>query len=566
MSASNQRQGKRRVVSGHSLLELIFAMVASAVLLAGLGSVMLVARQVAYTPAASSRRLEASQVANQLADEVRDATFFIAHTAHAIEFVVADRNNDGTAERIRYEWSGTPGDPLNKTVNGGTAIAVLASVQNLQFNYVLNTTTTAVSPSTDSTEVLLASNTSSSGSNAITIGATTSLNFVAQGIPPVAASAPAGATSWNVTRVDFRGAQYNQPNANLHVQVHSCGDPADCPTGVVLGEVVIPESNITASTGWNTATFASPVRGLSIFRDYDIVWTGTAGETTSPLNMQYNNNAVGNVSVSSDIGASWQYNTFTDSGTVMTPIQVFYRVYGTFTSQGTTTNITRNYAKELSVLLQTSGATHSRVDVSVPLENTPELLSAYWRTDFDSNPTALDCTRDGTLDWKTSNNSTFDTSTLVGGVWRANGTLQSQPVNNFTNVTTVEARCRNTSVGGNGAVVQIGADWAGGLHAPLFFRLQLQSDGTQMLTLYNKSNDTTNVSLFQRTRLPSGFQKVRMTILPTSNVVNLLINDEDQGTFAYTSYAPSADDRYVAMSNDVSNAEFDYVEVRVGEN
>ena len=48
--------------------------------------------------------------------------------------------------------------------------------------------------------------------------------------------------------------------------------------------------------------------------------------------------------------------------------------------------------------------------------------------------------------------------------------------------------------------------------------------------------------------------------------MNLQINDEDQGTFAYPSYAPTADDRFVTMYNDTSNAEFDYVDVRVGEN
>ena len=65
--------------SGHSLLELICTMVAGTILLAGLGSVMLVARQVAYSPAASSSRLAASQVVNQLADEVRAATSLFPH-------------------------------------------------------------------------------------------------------------------------------------------------------------------------------------------------------------------------------------------------------------------------------------------------------------------------------------------------------------------------------------------------------------------------------------------------------------------------------------------------------
>jgi hypothetical protein len=54
--------------------------------------------------------------------------------------------------------------------------------------------------------------------------------------------------------------------------------------------------------------------------------------------------------------------------------------------------------------------------------------------------------------------------------------------------------------------------------------------------------------------------------LPSSNVVNLQINGEDQGTFTYPTYAPSADDRFVSISTDTSTSDFDYAEVRVGEN
>lgn len=52
-------------------------------------------------------------------------------------------------------------------------------------------------------------------------------------------------------------------------------------------------------------------------------------------------------------------------------------------------------------------------------------------------------------------------------------------------------------------------DWAGGFHAPLFFRLQLQSNSTQTLTLYSKTNDTANVALFQCPNLSTGLVTIR---------------------------------------------------------
>ena len=46
--------------------------------------------------------------------------------------------------------------------------------------------------------------------------------------------------------------------------------------------------------------------------------------------------------------------------------------------------------------------------------------------------------------------------------------------------------------------------------------------------------------------------------------MNLAINDEDQGTFTYPTYAPSSTtDRFLTLYGDTSQAEFDYVDVRV---
>src|SRR5262249_61791881 len=128
---------------------------------------------------------------------------------------------------------------------------------------------------------------------------------------------------------------------------------------------------------------------------------------------------------------------------------------------------------------------------------------------------------------------------------------------------TVETRCRNTSVGGNGAVVQINGDRQSGVYGPLFLYVQLQSDGSQTATLSGRTNDTTYVQLYQTKSLPSGFLRFRITVVPQYHVVNLQINDEDQGTFAYNTYTPSSSDGYVTAYANTSNAEFDYLETRV---
>lgn len=550
---NHQRHNSNPSRSGHTLIELVTATVSSAMLLAGLGSVMMIANQVANTPAASTDRVVASTVVNQLANDLRYATFFVTRTTRALEFVVSDRDGDGAAERIRYEWSGVPGAPLQKTTNGGTPISVVAAVQDFALGYVTASETSAYTPIVESAETLLASHVTSPTGIPFLVDQNT---FLAQRVDPSTfAAVPATATSWNLTRVDFYG-QRNGSGENMRIQLRSAGDPNVRPTGEVLGEVVTLEDNLTAAPGWNSITFSSPIRGLSLTRPYSIVWRGTTGEVGTAGGLYKDSSAATGVSESSDAGANWTFDTGQ---------RVFYRVYGTYYSQGTPVNVPRNYAARVNVSLQTGTAAHSRIDVSVPLLNRPELLSAYWRADFDANPTTIDLTRDGTSDWTMAGGAGFNNGTLVGGFWQPNGSLESRPKNNFTTVTTVEARCRNTSVGGNGAELKIEVDRAGGVHAPIIVRVQRQADGSQTLTLYHKTSAAAEVKLVERKHLSNEFVRYRLTILPANNLVNLSINDQDEGTYTYATYAPSADDRFLTFCANTSSAEYDYVELRVAE-
>jgi len=542
-----------RLQSGHTLVELVTAMVAGTVLLFDLAAVMMIASQVAYTPSASAKRLEAAEAIQELGDEARYATYLVVRSGHVLDFVVTDRDGDAAAERIRYEWSGVPGQPLLRTYNGGTPVAVVDSVQDFQVSASIDSQTASFASTSDSTEAVLASNAATPSGLARSIGAN---DFSAQRINPSGfAGVPASATSWNLTKVDFQGSRNSSPGTTLRVQIRSAGDPYDCPTGGVLGEVAVPQANLSGAATWNTVTYTSPIRGLALHRKYSLVWRGTDGEAGTPLRLLTDDNAATSVHESSDAGATWTY---------MPSRQTYYRVYGTYTSPGTTVNVTRDYATRVNVVLQAGENASSRVDASIPLENTPELLSAYWRTDFDADPTATDVTRDGTNDWTMASGS-FNAANLVDGVWQASGTIESRAKNDFATDTIVDVRCRNTAVGGNGAVVRINADRQGGTHAPLEVRLQRQSDATQTLTLYGKSSDATYVQLFERENLPSSLIRYRLTILPANNLVNLSIEDEDQGTFAYSTYTPSNDDRFLTLYSDTSSSEFDYVEIRIPE-
>src|SRR3954468_2042008 len=154
-----------RRLAGFTMIELTVAMVASAFLLVGLGSVMFIARQIAYSPTAASRRAKTADIVNQISDELRYATVITQQTAQILEFVVADRNNDGNAEKIRYEWSGVAGDPLRKTLNGAAPVDVLPSIYAFTITLQQKAKTTTLTTTTDSAETILRSNTSVLGSS-----------------------------------------------------------------------------------------------------------------------------------------------------------------------------------------------------------------------------------------------------------------------------------------------------------------------------------------------------------------------------------------------------------------
>lgn len=551
----NRFSRTHRQSSAFTILEMTVAMVASAFLLAGLGSIMFIARQIAYTPTAAAYRAKSADIINLISDELRCATVITQQTSQILEFVVADRNNDGTAEKIRYEWSGTAGDPLRKTVNGGTAVDVVPSVYAFAVTLQQKAKSTTLTTTTDSAETVLLANTNVIASSSRDIDAS---NFAAQHIYPLSFSGvPANATCWNCTKIEVHGKQSSPATETLTVQLRPTGDPYETPAGGALGSASVAESAISATAAFNTITFSSPIRNLSLNRAYEMVFLQQSG-TGKAFTLTVDNSFASGVTESSDAGASWTYNTAR---------QLFGRVYGTFTTPSTSYNVTRNYVSYVRLALQAGNQSHARIDTSIPLRNSPELLANYWRTDFDSNPASTDTNGDTTTDWAVTGGGAFDTTKLASGVWTATGAIETRPLSDFATTTIVEARCRNTSVGGNGAVTAIYVDRQSGTYAPLLVYVQKQSDGTQTLTLYGRTSDAVTKQLFTRSRLSSGFVRFRLTVLPASDVVNLTINDEDQGTFTYPKYAPtSTSDRYLTVYSDISSSEFDYVEASSGIN
>lgn len=136
---SNQGPHRR---AAYTLLELVIAGAVSALLVGGLASMIYLANRALQGQTSGSMQIvEAKEVIDEVAGDLLYATSFSERTANAITFQRPDRDGDDMPETIRYAWSGTAGDPLLMTYNGGTPAVLADRVQTLNLSYLLRPVT-----------------------------------------------------------------------------------------------------------------------------------------------------------------------------------------------------------------------------------------------------------------------------------------------------------------------------------------------------------------------------------------------------------------------------------------
>lgn len=121
--------------AGVTLLEVVISVAVMSVLMGGIASAIVLATYALPSKeSVSGATIAAYQAASELVDDLHCALSFTQRTATTVEFTVADRTGDAIVETIRYEWSGTPGDPLTRTYNG-SSIEVATNVHDLLLSY-----------------------------------------------------------------------------------------------------------------------------------------------------------------------------------------------------------------------------------------------------------------------------------------------------------------------------------------------------------------------------------------------------------------------------------------------
>lgn len=527
-----------------SLIELVAALGITTILLAAIASAVIIAtRALPQTNDAFSAPMSAGRVVDQMSGELESALLVLSQTPTSISFTVPPRNGDTVPEKITYSWAGTSGAPLTRQYNSGTPVSLIDSVDQFSLTPVAITSTESYPgvATEDTSDSLIIDNSSTTGSATQGVNASNCL-----GQYFCSSSWPSGVVGWRPTSVQFQAKQ-----SGLIATTDILMAPAVSnftPGAPYAQQYSDTGLGLLASFGWQQYSFSgidrlAPAAGVCLMVE------GASGGTNS---MILETNSLPGLIQSSDGGSTWSY--ISNQGIVS-------QLFGKLTRSTTTQFATTKYLTALTITLRAGPGSNPAVTSTAQLLNQPALLSAYWETNFSSNPTTLDANSDGLADWVTPSSSTFNAASISSGTWQANGaTLYSNPGNTFSQLTLVDVRFAATSAG-SWAGFSMNAARSGNVCAPILARITQQSDGSQMIQIWRKLNDSTTDSLLLIPNLPSGPTDLHLIVDPSYGSVGIRVNGTEYGSFAYNAYASSDPSTYVQLTSSGS-AQFNHVRIQ----
>lgn len=531
-----------------TLIEVVTSLAISSILLVAIGSAMVLAgRAMPASDGPGAAVLSTAAVMDKIAAELQYAIQFCDRTNRSIEFTIPDRDGDGQAESIRYTWSGVAGAPLFRRYNGGTASQLLPSVQSIAFNCAAQDVAEQYpGPIVEGEEILLASHFPAAGTYTSSEHYLNPSSGAGQFIKP---TLPADTLHYRVTRLTFVAKRNSAiPVGTINVAIRK-SDASKLPTGSALGSNSISEASLGSSFSKVGVSF-SDVTGLLPTENVCLTIENALNLLTAGRVEYCAGSGGGMLSASS---GNWSYNSSNS---------LRYEIYGK-ASKATSRTVTRSVLTSAQLSIQTHSDPATRIDTAIALPNRPEVLEAEWQANFSENPITADRNQDGVADWRSSNG--FDTSTLSGGVWRADRSLDSNPVDSLTGFLTVESSMRDTTTSGAGAAIEMRVEATLLGHGIIEVYVAKQSDGTQTLTLQTRDLLLLPKVLLTVPSLSADFVKLKLFVNPEDDSVGVVANDVSYGSYNYNR-SVDLSDGVIRVFNPLfeSGAEFDSVKVRVG--
>jgi len=529
------------------MIEVVTSLAISSILLVAIGSAMVLAsRALPTADSTATATLTAANAVDKIAAELRFALQITERTSTALRFTIPDRDGDGNAEVIRYTWNGSPGAPLTRQYNSTAAVTLIDGVQSIDLNFEQQSVKESYpGPIVEEAETLLASHAPASY-----VSGEHYLNPFTGAGQFIKPALPVDAYQWKPTRIVFRAKRNSVllPLGLVALKIHKAG--ADkLPAGSALTSGTIAESALSSSMNWVTVNLSGltgldPSENLAFLVE-NAINLGTAAR------VEYCAGSGGSMLTASS--GSYSVNPSNS---------MRYFMYGQI-SKATTRTLTRSLVTSARIGLQTASDVRGKIETAVVLPNRPESLTAQWETDFSSNPTTADQNADGQPDWSSATG--FDTGRLSSGVWRADRTLTSNPLNAFTDFTTVEVGMRDTTIDGSGAALEMRVEATLLGHGIIEAYVAKQSNGKQTFTLQTRDLLLLPKVLLTVPKLSTEMVNVKLYVNPADDSIGVVIDGLFQGSYNYNRSVDLSDGSIRISSTLLeSGAEFDHIKVRVG--
>jgi prepilin-type N-terminal cleavage/methylation domain-containing protein len=359
---------------GFTLVELVASVAVMTVVTGGIASAMLLASHaVPDGRSAGDAVLQGYNASEQIVSELYCAQSFSVRTATAVEFAVADRDNDSNPETIRYEWSGTPGEPLTRQYNGAAAATVADDVQefDLAYNTKTQTETTIQQGTTWTVEVLLASAITWDGTTPEykmhPIDGTSWESEYLEIIPPE------GATQLKITLAKVMLQHVGTVPEDLTAGIHrSRNDGTYIPDAVPIGTpTTIPGSDLTTMLLWHDIMFSDVIINDPARTDYCLVLKGT-GVIPAYVRQMFSKTAPNDGMYerwTTDGWASWD-----PRDNQINQNDLVFNVYGSFAMTGEEEITTdRYFLTSIGMTLRVGSDPSAQVRTSSQIMNAPEV-------------------------------------------------------------------------------------------------------------------------------------------------------------------------------------------------
>jgi hypothetical protein len=529
--------------SGLTLPEVVVALAISTLIMVSLQSTVNVA--IKCVPSQSGpvqKDVAAARFLRQMESELENCTRIIGHDPQSVTFLVADRNGDGTDEKIRYEFSSATGDFI-RTYNSESPVTLLSGITEFSIGFDTTNCVYKVSGPIAAQSVEVLNQATNSGSLELIPNVNTGTSVGMYLVPSTA-----NEKLWRPTQLRAKVRRISgSSGVDLSIlPAMADGTPASA-------------RHISDTATYNAASLPSSYSdGYISLNTPNAPWIGSG----KPLALTVSRSDSANAGSFAKVGNGENYlYTLLGSWIRSNSLSLEYQLYGQRGNSASSYSLNFPIFSATRIQFQTAPS-RTPVYGGCNLNNGVGNIGIDYKLNFDSSPLQADDNCDGNADWQLASGS-ITGSDIASGRWTANNSSVSLVENSNINqigIIDIDWRCV-TSLTSEG-FVSLNCFRNGTNACPLRIVMRKESDNCQYLTLLDTST-TPAKQIFIAPGLSQDDITIRLLFDPNAHSIVLLVNDTEQANFTLGSANVSQSLPAFTIGSSSGAVQFDSIRLRV---